>query len=211
MTPYAELARRLSPHLERAGLRPLDVWRDAIGGDRHGIYDYTWVSPHPDGRHCYASLFISHGGGEGSPEFAEVWGAVEEGPRSPTTLVLHLEPMFSDAVWDLELRLQVAMLEAARRAELLRRADAAERAKADPRAPWPKWLGMERAPYRVTVAAVGALFEQEPERIWRNSEVLTALLERDFRTDRTHVNAALSLLYRVGVIRRVRRGAYRGV
>jgi hypothetical protein len=196
----------MSGSLADVGYKPLDVWQNDLGGDRHGVFDYTWVAPHKDGRHCYASLYIEHAANGDSSPWAEVWGALETGVDSPRSLVVHLDSLSSDLLPDTELRLRVAMIEAARRADLMR--SVADSPMTVERSGQPSWSGLERAPYSHTVAATAALFERQPERKWRNREVLAALLELEFRTDRADVNAALSDLVELGTIRRLQRGVY---
>jgi hypothetical protein len=204
VTPFSWLARRLSGSLEEVGYRPLDQFDGLIGGDRHGVYDHTWVSLNSDGRHCFTSLFIT-------PEFngalspAEVWAAVENGADSPRSLVLHFSNIVGDPDAEVETRLRLALLEGVRRAEQMRTALDAEYLAERPEAA----RTIERAPYQLTVAAVRAVFESEPEREWRNRDVLEALLGQEFMTDRAAVNAALADLAWRGVIERIRRGRYR--
>jgi hypothetical protein len=208
MTPFSSLARRLSESLGEVGYVPLDVWDGEIGGERHGVFDHTWISRHPDGRHCFASLFVSPTQAD-SAFSAEVWAALEKGTISPQTLVIRVDHVALDPDDDLESRLQFALLEAARRAEQMRSADKAQTDVTEDRAA-ARGLSIERVPYQLTVAATRELFAREPDREWRNRDVLRALLDQEFTTDRAAVNAALAELAWQGAIERVRRGRYRG-
>ena len=209
MTPFSHLARRLSTGLEEMGFGPLDVWDDGIGGDRHGVLDHTWISSHSDGRHEYATLYVwptlipEHG------YIVEVWAALENGRESPRSLVLQTalrtqRPSAADVR-----RLQGALLEAANRARKMRLAEVpeTERDLSTSELAIPE----RRAPYRDTVGAVARVIHDDPEREWRNRDVLAALRAAAFPTDRAAVNAALAELAWRGEIYRVRRGWYRAL
>lgn len=205
MTPFSNLASAVSSLLLDRQFEPLDAWEGKIGGDRYGVYDHTWISPRQDGHHLYASLFI--GERETQPPFiAEVWAAVEYGSASPRSMVLRSAP-FYEPNRELEAQLQHAMVDAVERAKRLSNGsfedlppnESSARLRPDP---------LARAPQAETTNAVYALFFEQPEREWRNRDVLRTLIEREFPTDRASVNAALADLAYQGYILRLGRGRY---
>jgi hypothetical protein len=196
------------------GFDPLDELGGIVGGDRHGIWDYTWVAHRRFAPLAYASLYVWDG--PNKTHSAQVWARLEGGHMDERSLLRHLDRLRDPPSANVHAQLVGALYGAAHRA--LRMTEQRpppyvdEEMMAELRYAWrgaPKVAGLEpRLPYRRVVDLVERILASDPDRVWTNQEVLRALLERGHTTDRADVNSALSDLASSGRIERVARGKY---
>jgi hypothetical protein len=217
MTRLDETAWAANEHLSELGFVPLDSRDGQLGGDRHGVWDYSWISYRVFAPHSFVSL-LSWPANEGV--VTEVWARVDAPATNDRSLVLrlHLQADGPDERQDDEL--VAALLEAAQRAPRLgdqrprlvhfEQGPESERQETFSVTPELLAAGLAevRAPYAETLARVERLLSDGPRRMWTNQQVLRQLLASGFLTDRADVNSALSELAGAGRARRHGRGRY---
>ena len=214
-----ELASRATPQLTELDFKPLDELNGRMGGERHGVWDWTWVNHRRLAPACFASLY---GFPIARDTFdAEVWARLGSNGVAERSLVRRYEELPPDLDGELASSILSSIFEAARRAFYLEPTVSKAYEVEDPDVARLVREGaisldaalasqLSRAPYPETVREVLHLLADSPEREWQNREILGALLQAGHATDRAAVNAALSDLAGSGRIHRITRGRYRG-
>jgi hypothetical protein len=204
--------------LTELGFEALDYLDGVIGGERHGIWDFTWVAHQRFAPLSYASLYVWSGADH--MYTAQIWARLEGGRVEERSLVQQMVGLTDPADSDAHRMLVDALRLAATRAvqltervppeyrddinteELRRAGRKADRVAA-------AGLGVEpRLPFGEVLELVDRVLTSDVERVWTNQDILRTLLESGYTTDRADVNTALSELTAADRVRRISRGRY---
>jgi hypothetical protein len=212
MSPLEAVVAEANGALQERGFEPLDELNGRIGGERHGIWDWTWIATRRFAPPAYACLYAWRSAEDWT---AEVWARIED-EHAERSLVRHLDRVSDPASLD-DHQLLLGSLEAAagRALRLVERRPptrdetvvATELEKLETLSP--AAFGLEpRLRYGATVELVHDVLASTPGRVWTNQEVLRELLTLGHGTDRADVNNALSDLTKTGRARRISWGHY---
>ena len=93
MTPLDRLAEHFYERMTERGFRPLDRLDGRLGGERHGVWDITWIATPLLAPTCYASLYGWSGvQAEVAGMFFQVWAGIER-PDESRSLVTQIHAL----------------------------------------------------------------------------------------------------------------------
>lgn len=214
--PFEQLSETANSYLTERGFEALDKLNGVIGGDRHGVWDFSWVSHRLHAALCYASLYAWSTSNE--LYTVEVWARSEGDLRDVRSLVVHLEDIRDTPQSNHYVEILDALRTAASRALRLNEMQpgsfsefVAPQEEYDIEASPSEALRLAlapRIPFSELVEVVWEVLNAWPDRVWTNREALLEVLKRGYVTDRADINSALAELAESGRAHRYSRGHY---
>jgi hypothetical protein len=214
--PFDELIDTANSYLTERGFEALDELNGVIGGDRHGVWDFTWISHRLYPPLCYASMYAW--GTSDGVYTVEVWARSQHDLRDGRSLVAHLEDVRDTPQSDHYAEILSALRTAASRA--LRLNEMQPRSFSEFVTPSEEYGDdsassealqialAPRVPFAELMEIMWEIMNSRPESVWTNRQLLLEALQRGYVTDRADVNSALAELADSGRAHRYSRGHY---